>query len=79
MWNEHKDGGHAFPRAGYYGGGREYDGMSLRDWLAGMALAGIPDLSDSSSYVISRDCAMQIANSAYRLADAMLAARGVQS
>lgn len=53
--------------------------MSLRDWFAGHALAGIPDLSDSSTYVIPRECAVQIANSAYRLADAMIAAREVRS
>lgn len=72
-----EDGGPAFPRpigqvrtdpgsASYNEGQR---GMSLRDWLAGMALSGIlaavPEDQDE----------IQVADIAYRMADAMLAAR----
>lgn len=32
------DGGPAFPRSGNWS--KDYDGMSLRDWYAGMALQG---------------------------------------
>jgi hypothetical protein len=74
------DGGPAFPSAGYNDMHGDHHppvyGMSLRDWFAGQALAGMlsPERrggggSESSNSVraISRD--------AYLLADAMLAAR----
>ena len=70
------DGGPAFPRplsklspeevSG------EQDGMSLRDWFAGQALAGIAHLYDSPTAPTRDDAA---AESAYMLADAMLRAR----
>lgn len=63
------DGGSAFPCEG--GSGLYPDsGMSLRDWFAGQALAGL--LADSSN----ADCGPKgYAHDAYLMADAMLAAR----
>ena len=59
MTDKIDDGGPAFPNP-YYS---DVDGMSLRDWFAGMAMQivfGEPE---------------EIANSAYELADAMLTKR----
>ena len=47
--------------------------MTLRDWFAGQALAVMPRLGDTDADVSG------IAHDAYLLADAMLAARKVQS
>lgn len=60
-----KDGGPAFPVLG------SPNGMSLRDWFAGQALAG--KMSIDSIEFLSRE---DIADRCYRQADAMLAARG---
>lgn len=67
---KHKDGDPAFPRAALgedcgkpYG---QQEGMSLRDWFAGQALAG-QDVDTGSPGTT--------AAWAYRIADAMLAAR----
>jgi hypothetical protein len=57
------DGGPAFPRHAYDG----HDGMSLRDWFAGQALAGL--LAHTGESERNRAVA------AYRYADAMLRAR----
>ena len=61
-----KDGGPAFPST------HSADGMSLRDWFAGQALA---DLAS-----VDRDVEMfgvdEVAKECYQLADAMLAHRG---
>jgi hypothetical protein len=55
-----------------------YNGMSLRDYFAGQALAGIgiklADISDD----VTRSRIMRIAGTAYELADAMLAARNAE-
>jgi hypothetical protein len=45
-------------------------GMSLRDWLAGQALAGIASDPDVDMSIVDR------ADWSYRMADAMLKARG---
>jgi hypothetical protein len=45
------------------------DGMSLRDWFAGMAMVGIIDASNVAFQA-------EVAGFAYRMADAMLAKRG---
>lgn len=58
MSGQRKDGGPAFPRQ--FG-----EGMTLRDWFAGMALCGDYDRRDPKSD----------AEWAYKQADAMLAAR----
>ena len=69
------DGGSAFPgqRLGSDGlpESAAWDGMSLRDWFAGQALAMLADpkcISDSNI----------VALAAYQVADAMLAARKVE-
>ena len=61
------DGGPAFP-APYNNDGV---GMSLRDWFAGQALAGL--LAGRGS---AGDKAPNWANGSYAIADAMLKARG---
>jgi uncharacterized protein YodC (DUF2158 family) len=78
------DGGPAFPRAGAYRrmpgdqGERDYiiqrpqEGMSLRDWFAGQALQHIEFEADDLGTATER------ARMAYRVADAMLAARSPQ-
>jgi hypothetical protein len=62
------DGGPAFPRHGY----NSNDGMTLRDWFAGQALAGL------ASYVTKGATFDDIAKDAYAIADAMLRAREVK-
>jgi hypothetical protein len=73
-----KDGGPAFPRAGFWSDGgpcatdtQPQGGMSLRDWFAGQALAGLLAGSPDA------DCGPKgYAADAYGMADAMIAARG---
>ena len=70
-----KDGGPAFPSPGLNSATdeRQYgrDGMSLRDWLAGQALAAIVlDHGDSCD-----GYRQAVARRAYAIADAMLRAR----
>jgi hypothetical protein len=84
------DGGSAFPHGeiveemrdekGKTTGHRVYDaqpGMSLRDWLAGQALAHIGSEYYASDDVLRRSerHALMLASHAYSIADAMLAAR----
>jgi hypothetical protein len=77
------DGGPAFPP---HGGETLYhrisDGMSLRDWFAGQALAGLVananllDFLDEGQRPVSdKDFASVISKGAYFYADAMLAER----
>ena len=49
-------------------------GMSLRDWFAGQALAGITSAL-SAGYIPDEAECMEAADAAYRIAGAMLAAR----
>jgi hypothetical protein len=70
------DGGPAFPCSNEqftYGNpqaGDAHAGMTLRDWFAGQALAGGISGDNSEDYTID-----EMASDAYRIADAMLAAR----
>ena len=59
-----KDGGPSFPRDGGESVGN--DGMALRDWFAGQAIAGI---------VLETESSEKVAAWAYDLADAMLSER----
>ena len=59
-----KDGGQAFPSG-------EYFGMTLRDWFAGQALAGIYAGKAWESIVLRDNPEAW----AYRIADAMIAER----
>lgn len=82
------DGGPAFPRPAAehsQGGHFEQSGMSLRDWFAGQALSGIAaGLCANTATLPGEPCferAMgrfvfdSATQDAYRIADAMLAAR----
>lgn len=62
-----KDGGSAFPlsRPDWF-----EDGMTLRDWFAGQSIAGL-----NPGKFIDNGAITKYAQSAYRLADAMLAER----
>ncbi len=73
------DGGPAFPQAVADGHNEgvtfscdmeDGGGMSLRDWFAGQALAGL-----ASKGVEEGAVASEIAQASYRIADAMIAAR----
>lgn len=57
----------------------DYPGMTLRDYFAGQALAGIvaADAVYNSAIDSGLDPVVLAAQSAYSLADAMIAARGV--
>ena len=66
------DGGPAFPFQDGYG---RVSGMTLRDWFAGQALAGV---TSSVNDEISVGQVEGIAEIAYALADAMLRAREVK-
>lgn len=67
-----KDGGPAFPRVvDYHDGDYEIEpGMSLRDWFAGMALAGMMANPEALNEMIT-----DYARACYAFADAMLAER----
>jgi hypothetical protein len=73
--SETNDGGPAFP-LNSPSGSPEYmparDGMSLRDWFAGQALAGL--LANGNDWP-THGQVQDAAASAYALADAMLRAR----
>lgn len=70
MKTEIDDGGPAFP---VHPKAMPVDqGMSLRDWFAGMALTGIQaPAADGSQYPTEQD----VSEASYRLADAMIEAR----
>lgn len=69
------DGGPAFPRSAvpHFNGPQE--GMTLRDWFAGMALQG--EIASPTSGIFEADSItfQEVAWDCYRFADAMLAAR----
>jgi len=81
-----KDGGAAFPRTGEHVGNKHFDapGMTLRDWFAGQALAGICANQDAMSGAVAvgekfpqvEGAAVKfLAALAYDYADAMLSTR----
>lgn len=76
-----KDGGPAFPRAASpnlgAGGNMGHDGMSLRDWFAGQALAGLmaTDSIASAPSVSKIGLYRFAAEASYGIADAMIEAR----
>lgn len=63
------DGGAAFPRGGAFGLINE--GMSLRDWFAGQALAGLV----ANKIALAASDAKRIPELAFVIADTMLAER----
>jgi hypothetical protein len=72
------DGGPAFPRSAAFSNAErtactEQDGMTLRDWFAGQALAGM-----LAKYGIADSLAETTAEDCYIHADAMLRAREVK-
>ena len=65
MTKRYDDGGPAFPNRGVNSHGpSNYDGMSLRDWFAGQALAGC---NSDDQELVAKWC--------YEMADVMLAVR----
>lgn len=86
----HNDGGPAFPiplnEGQSYQGHSPCDGMTLRDYFAAKAMQGVLSNSDNGGGSIEpmvtflanpeRDGCEWVARVAYRIADAMLAARG---
>ena len=84
MVEKYKDGGPAFPVPKESDGGwedtdcttwRHFHGMTLRDWFAGQALAGI--LSNPGTFG-GEDLLPHIGQVVYKFADAMLKAREQQ-
>jgi hypothetical protein len=71
-----KDGGPAFPNFQFTENGKveicPQGGMTLRDYLAGRALTGILMNYTTAKFGLAE---ISVANHAYKLADAMLAAR----
>jgi hypothetical protein len=79
MSNEKNNGGPAYPCAANESlGGYPANGMSLRDWFAGQAMAALIDSSFLSSWKAGRNnqsYAQLVSCCAYEQADAMLKAR----
>ncbi len=71
---EVKDGGNAFPACNEANVNSTM-GMSLRDWFAGQALAGVIDVCRHDTVSIGETRYGMFASKAYDIADAMLAAR----
>lgn len=68
------DGGAAFPRAGAdygHGGNLEQDGMTLRQWYAGLAMQGL--LSANATYGGQTNARSSLASDAVAHADALIA------
>lgn len=68
-----EDGGLAFPGKNRYGDNEE--GMSLRDWFAGIAIPEMIQVERQASGDEGEYKPSRIANWAYEVADAMLEAR----
>lgn len=72
MSEQIRDGGLAFPIQVHVSPNSEvHYGMSLRDWFAGQALAGILTSDEKSEMGLS-----DVVESAFEIADAMLERRG---
>lgn len=71
--SEIKDGGPAFPISIPGVGDNGYGGMSLRDWFAGRALEGFMAGAWGDD---TKNSPAGLAAFAYRVADALLKARG---
>lgn len=77
MMSKVNDGGPAFPTtwdASHNAALQTEDGMSLRDWFAGQALAGVV-VQCAGDTVRKGTIAGHMAARAYEIADAMIAAR----
>jgi len=74
------DGGPAFPRSPHTGDPSD-DGMTLRDWFAGQALAGVMSTAEGLGRVeaAARSELLETATLIYEMADAMLKAREAKS
>lgn len=72
------DGGAAFPVSVQPDFQYASHGMTLRDWFAGQALAGMCGHPRALSQIGDQDLA-EDANLLYRMADAMIAARKVSA
>ena len=81
---EHKmneGGGPAFPCVGegIWNSLYHAPGMTLRDYFAGQVLSGQWTLRESEAADIQTPTARSMAESAYRIADQMLAVRGLKN
>jgi hypothetical protein len=56
----------------------QQNGMSLRDYFAGQALVSLPHLCAHDTLLDGLTFEQHVARNAYKLADAMLAARDVK-
>lgn len=76
MSDAKKDGGQAFPHLQPTDPQFAYseNGMSLRDWFAGQALAGM-----LANPALDRSYAMNLDSAAYLIADGLIAAREAKS
>ena len=74
-----EDGGPAYPVIGAPGASQDYQGMTLRDYFAGEALAGM--LANKRFHIFGDDgdtlADEQAAQNAYDFADAMIAERAI--
>ena len=85
MSNKINDGGPAFPSLDLWIGAERKDdasqGMTIRDWFAGMALQGIAMYERGQGIPWAEKastCLKDSADMSYQLADAMLKAREVR-
>lgn len=76
--NTDKDGGNAFPIPGLQDD-PDFNGMSLRDYFAAKAMHGwLSSYGPDDRHPVTAGDADSVAQRAYAMADAMLAARGAQ-
>lgn len=69
MKSTRDEGGQAFPRPAH-------PGMTLRDWFAGQVVSGLITRRAAEAYQSMETNAPEVAEVAYRIADAMIAHRG---